>query len=140
MLHLQVRIFAVFIGMVCVLMLTQHLSFAQSKDNHPVNGIWADSNSVAFTNGYAIFSVDTHGKLAVTHYVEFNGTPMVEKGIGFCTHNTLSYDVFVTKAIPGWSLTGQHTLTLSEDGNTLRGHYKDAKGNTGPLVFKRLYK
>lgn len=114
-------------------------SFAQSNPN-PVNGIWADSNSTAFTNGYAIFSVDAHGKLTMSHYVEFNGTPMVEKGIGFCNHKTLSYDVFVTKAIPGWSTTGQHVLTLSEDGNTLRGHYKDGKGNTGPLVFKRLYK
>jgi len=116
---------------------------AQSKENtavHKANGIWADSNSAAFTNGYAIISVDAHGKLALTHYVEFNGTPMVEKGIGFCTHNTLSYDAFVTKAIPGWSTKGQHVLTLSEDGNTLRGYYKDSKGNTGALVFKRLYK
>ena len=119
-------------------------SFAQtSKEDptvHAVNGIWADSNSTAFTNGYAIFTVDAHGKLVVTHYVEFNGTPMVEKGIGFCTHHTISYDVFVTKSIPGWSQTGQHVLTLSEDGNTLRGYYKDSKGNQGPLVFKKLYK
>lgn len=127
-----------------LLLFSCYNGFAQTAKTapvvHAVNGIWADSNSAAFTNGYAIFSVDAHGKLAVTHYVEFNGTPMVEKGIGFCNKNMLSYDVFVTKAIPGWSLTGQHVLTLSEDGNTLRGYYKDSKGNQGPLVFKRLYK
>lgn len=114
-----------------------HPVFSQTKPNS-VNGIWADSNSAAFTNGYAIFSVDEQGKLAMTHYVEFNGVPMVEKGIGFCSQGTLNYDAMVTKAIPGWSLKGQHILTLSKDGNTLRGYYKDEKGNSGPLVFKRL--
>jgi len=112
-------------------------AFSQTKPN-AVNGIWTDSNSTAFTHGYAIFSIDEQGKLAMTHYVEFNGVPMVEKGIGFYSHNTLNYDVVVTKPIPGWSPKGQHVLTLSEDGNTLRGYYKDEKGNTGPLVFKRL--
>lgn len=111
--------------------------FSQTKPN-PVNGIWVDSNSAAFTHAYAIFSVDEQGKLAMTHYLEYNGTPMVEKGIGFCSHGTLNYDAIVTKGIPGWSLKGQHVLTLSEDGNTLRGYYKDEKGNTGALVFKRL--
>ncbi|HSZ72013.1 MAG TPA: hypothetical protein VK750_05015 [Cytophagaceae bacterium] len=111
--------------------------FAQTKPN-PVNGLWADSNSTAFSNTYAIFSVDEQGKLVMTHYLEYNGTPMVEKGIGFYSHGTLNYDVIVTKGIPGWSLKGQHVLTLSEDGNTLRGHYKDEKGNTGPLILKRL--
>lgn len=112
--------------------------FSQTKVN-PVNGIWADSNSSAFTNGYAIFSVDEQGKLVMTHYVEFNGVPMVEKGIGFYSKGVLNYDAIVTKAIPGWSLKGQHVLTLSEDGNTLRGYYKDEKGNSGPLVFKRIH-
>ena len=112
-------------------------AMSQTKPN-VVNGIWTDSNSTAFTHGYAIFAVDEHGKLAMTHYVEHNGVAMVEKGIGFCSHNTLNYDVIVTKAIPGWSMKGQHILTLSEDGNTLRGYYKDEKGNSGPLVFKRF--
>jgi hypothetical protein len=129
---------------VLLLTLLNSNSYSQTKDDspkvNPINGIWADSNSAAFSNGYAIFSVDGHGKLVVTHYVEFNGVPMVEKGIGFCHENTISYDVFVTKAIPGWSTTGQHVLSVSADGNTLRGHYIDSKGNKGPLVFKRLYK
>jgi hypothetical protein len=120
-----------------VMMCLQSQSFAQVQPN-PVNGIWADSNSAAFSNAYAIFSVDQQGKLAMTHYLEYNGIPMVEKGIGFYAHGTLNYDAIVTKGIPGWSLKGQHVLTLSEDGNTLRGYYKDEKGNTGPLVFKRL--
>jgi len=140
MIHISLRTSFLLVSIACCLLSGTTSSLAQSKEVHLANGIWADSNSTAFTNGYAIFSIDAHGKLAVTHYVEFNGTPMVEKGIGFCTHNTLSYDVFVTKAIPGWSLTGQHVLTLSEDGKTLRGYYKDSKGNTGPLVFKKLYK
>ena len=132
---LRVRLQLVFILLPVLCFYNQ--AFSQTKPNL-VNGIWIDSNSTAFTNGYAIFAVDEHGKLAMTHYVEYNGVPMVEKGIGFCSHGTLNYDAIVTKAIPGWSLKGQHILTLSEDGNTLRGYYKDEKGNNGPLVFKRL--
>lgn len=113
-------------------------AFAQVSIPKSITGIWTDSNSTAFSNGYAIFSVDKMGKVMVTHYVEYNGTPMVEQGIGFFAHNTVNYDVQVTKAISGWATKGQHVLTLSEDGQTLRGHYKDEKGNTGALVFKRL--
>ena len=107
---------------------------------HPINGVWLDSNSTAFTNGYAIISVDQQGNVFMTHYVEFNGVPMVEKGIGKLQNKTITYDVLVTKAIPGWSTQGMHQLTLSDDGQTLRGIYKDNKGNSGPLVFKKAFK
>ncbi|MDB5256246.1 MAG: hypothetical protein JWM14_941 [Chitinophagaceae bacterium] len=137
MINISLRVCLQLVFILFSLICFNHQAFSQVKPN-TVNGIWADSNSAAFTNGYAIFSVDEHGKLAMTHYVEFNGVAMVEKGIGFCSHGTLNYDAIVTQGIPGWSLKGQHVLTLSEDGNTLRGYYKDEKGNTGPLVFKRL--
>lgn len=137
MINISLRVYFRLVFLLCALFCCCTSANSQVKP-HAVNGIWADSNSTAFTNGYAIFSVDEQGKLAMTHYVEFNGVPMVEKGIGFYSHGTLNYDAIVTKAIPGWALKGQHVLTLSEDGNTLRGYYKDEKGNTGPLVFKRL--
>lgn len=137
MINISLRVCLQLVFLLFSLFSFSHQAYSQAKPN-PVNGIWVDSNSIAFTNGYAIFSVDEHGKLAMTHYVEFNGVGMVEKGIGFCSQGTLNYDAIVTKGIPGWSLKGQHVLTLSEDGNTLRGYYKDEKGNTGPLVFKRL--
>ncbi len=137
MINISLRVCFRLVFLLCVIFSFSMTAFSQSKPQ-AVNGIWADSNSTAFSNGYAIFSVDEHGKLAMTHYVEFNGVPMVEKGIGFYSHGTLNYDAIVTKAIPGWALKGQHVLSLSEDGNTLRGYYKDEKGNTGPLVFKRL--
>jgi hypothetical protein len=133
------RALFVFAGALSLLTINHSFSWGQPKPVHTINGIWADSNSAAFTNGYAIFSVDAKGKLSMTHYVEYNGTPMIEKGSGKCKENTLCYDVVVTKAIPGWATAGQHVLTLSNDGNTLRGYYKDTQGNTGPLVFKRLY-
>ena len=137
MINISLRVYFQLVFILLSILFFRQNAFGQTKPN-PVNGIWVDSNSMAFTNGYAIFSVDEQGKLAMTHYVEFNGVGMVEKGIGFCSHGTLNYEAIVTKGIPGWSLKGQHILTLSEDGNTLRGYYKDAKGNTGPLVFKRL--
>lgn len=137
MINISLRVCLQWVFVLFSLCYFNNQAFSQIKSNL-VNGIWADSNSTAFTYGYAIFSVDEKGKLAMTHYVEYNGIAMVEKGIGFCSHGTLNYDAIVTKGIPGWSLRGQHVLTLSEDGNTLRGYYKDEKGNTGPLVFKRL--
>src|SRR4051812_11115114 len=117
MINISLRVCFQLVFLLCTALYFHGSAWGQVKP-HAVNGIWVDSNSTAFSNGYAIFSVDEHGKLAMTHYVEYNGVPMVEKGIGFCSHGTLNYDAIVTKAIPGWSLKGQHILTLSEDGNT----------------------
>ncbi|POY37789.1 hypothetical protein C3K47_04450 [Solitalea longa] len=105
----------------------------------PINitGLWADSNSTNFSHCYAIFSQEGN-KVKVAHYLEFKGTPMVEIGEGNITGNKVDYKVKVTKAIPGWALSGEHILELSPDGNTLRGIYKDEQGNTGPMVFKKL--
>ncbi len=115
------------------------IAFITEKPQPQVNltGIWTDSNSTAFQNCYAIFS-QKGDKITMLHYLEFNGTSMVEEGKGKVTGNTVSYDVIVTKAIPGWATTGKHSLVLSADGNTLRGTYTDGKGNTGPLVYKKL--
>jgi hypothetical protein len=80
----------------------------------------------------------TGNKILVAHYLEFNGTPMVEEGKGKVSGRKASYKVKVTKAIPGWATSGEHFLELSPDGTALRGYYKDAKGNTGPIVFKKI--
>ncbi|HEY8401809.1 MAG TPA: hypothetical protein VIK89_11125 [Cytophagaceae bacterium] len=110
-------------------------SYAQNDIS--ISGIWADSNSASFQNCYALFSQDGESVYLV-HYLEFNGTGMVEHGFGKRVGNKVEYEVKVTKAIPGWSTSGKHTLYLSPDGNTLRGTYVDAKGNEGPIVFKRV--
>ncbi|MCO4294125.1 hypothetical protein NF867_14775 [Solitalea sp. MAHUQ-68] len=102
-----------------------------------ITGLWADSNSSNFKHCYAIFSQEGN-KIKVAHYLEFKGTPMVEIGEGSITGNKIDYKVKVTKAIPGWALSGEHILELSTDGNTLRGIYKDEQGNSGPMVFKKL--
>jgi hypothetical protein len=139
MFQTSLRTILIFVGILLMFIAPNFFTYAQNNPVHGVNGIWADSNTTDFTNGYAIFSVDTKGKIAVTHYVEYKGKAMIEKGFGTCTNNTLTYNVMVTKAIPGWATRGKHVLTLSEDGKTLRGYYKDQDGNKGPLVFKRLY-
>ena len=103
------------------------------------NGVWTDSSSASFTNATAVFSIQ-NDSVFMTHYVEFNGNPFVEHGEGVVKGNQLIYTVKVTVQVPGWSTTqGDHELTISPDGNTLRGTYKDNAGNTGPLVFKRVY-
>lgn len=103
------------------------------------NGVWADSSSASFTNATAVFSVQ-NDSVFMTHYVEFNGHPFVEHGQGIVKGNQLIYTVKVSVQVPGWTTTqGDHILTLSADEQTLRGTYKDNAGNTGPLVFKRVY-
>ena len=101
-----------------------------------LSGLWKDSNST-LNNAYAIFSVEG-SQLEMMHYLEFEGKPMVEKGRGKLIGRRLDYFVVVTKSIPGWAMTGEHFLTLSQDGKTLRGAYEDEKGNVGPLVFKKV--
>jgi hypothetical protein len=109
-------------------------SFAQD-----INGVWSDSSSTSFKNCYAIFSIQ-EDSVFMTHYIEFNGTPFVEHGEGTIKDNVLKYHVVVTKRIPGWTATaGDHILKLSDDGETLRGTYKDNTGNSGSLVFKRAF-
>lgn len=109
---------------------------AQTPD---YNGIWADSSSNSFTNCYAIFSVK-NDSVFMTHYLEFNGEPFVEYGIGILKDAKLSYRVCVSKQIKGWTTTkGHHILKLDADGKTLRGSYTDNSGNSGPLVFKKKF-
>ena len=108
----------------------------ETKPNLDLNGLWADSNSTAFTNCYLIIAQEGE-KISMSHFLEFNGVPMVESGIGTYSDRKAFFYVTVSKPIPGWATTGKHFLTLSADGNTLRGEYQDASGNRGPLVFKR---
>lgn len=99
-----------------------------------INGIWEDLNGTSFTNGKMIIAQDGE-KVVITHYIEFNGTPMVEYGNGWFKGDSLVYNVKVSMAIPGWSTKGVHKLKLIDDGKKLSGMYFDAKGNQGPLVF-----
>ena len=101
-----------------------------------ISGLWTDSNSASFQNCYLIVS-EKDGEMFTCHYLEFNGKPMVEHGIGKRNGNQLTIDVTVTLPIPGWATHGSHFLRISDDGQTLYGEYQDGKGNRGPLVFKR---
>lgn len=125
--------------LVCLFLVFTGFKPLQKNTNQDLNGLWADSNSSAFQNGYVIFSQQGN-KVKMMHYIEFNGTPMVEQGEGIIDGNKISYDVVVPKAIPGWATSGKHIFILSPDGKTLRGIYQDGKGNTGPIVFKRAGK
>ena len=112
-------------------------SFGQSKPyTGSIAGLWTDSNSVSFQNCYLIIS-EQGNEVSTSHYLEFNGQPMVEQGIGKREGNKVAIDVKVTLPIPGWATTGKHILYVSNDGIVLRGEYSDAKGNRGPLVFKK---
>jgi hypothetical protein len=116
------------------------LSSCTSKtDALPANisGLWADVNSSNFKNCYVIIAQDGN-KIIMNHYLEFKGTGMVEYGIGKIKDTTVSYDVVVTKAIPGWATKGKHFLTLNKKGDTLRGTYQDEQGKHGTIVFAKL--
>lgn len=102
-----------------------------------ISGLWADVNSGNFKNCYVIIAQDGN-KIIMNHYLEFKGTKMVEYGIGEIKDTTVTYDVVVTKAIPGWATKGKHILILNKQGDTLRGNYEDEQGKSGPIVFAKL--
>lgn len=123
-----------------ILTLFVTLCSCTSKTDIPVaniSGLWTDVNSSNFKNCYVIIAQDGN-KIIMNHYLEFKGTGMVEYGIGKIKDTTLSYDVVVTKAIPGWAIKGKHFLTLNKKGDTLRGTYQDEQGKYGKIVFARL--
>jgi len=111
-----------------------------SQTNNPainISGLWTDINSGNFKNCYVIIAQDGN-KIIMNHYLEFKGTKMVEYGIGEIKDTSVTYDVVVTKAIPGWANRGKHFLTLNKRGDTLRGNYEDEQGKSGPIVFAKL--
>lgn len=112
-----------------------NLTYSQNK-KVDINGVWADINS-GVENAVVIIS-EQNGKVIFSHYLEWKGQKFVESGIGKRTGNTIEYTVDVTLPIVGWATQGTHTLTLSEDGNTLEGTYKDNKKREGPIAFKRV--
>ncbi|PWA07086.1 hypothetical protein [Flavobacterium laiguense] len=102
-----------------------------------ISGLWTDVNSSNFKNCYVIIAQDGN-KIIMNHYLEFKGTAMVEYGVGKIKDASVSYDVVVTKAIPGWATKGKHFLTLNKRGDTLRGTYQDEQGKRGSIVFAKL--
>lgn len=112
-----------------------NLTYSQNK-KIDINGVWADINS-GVENAVVIIS-EQNGKVIFSHYLEWKGQKFVESGVGKRTENTIEYKVDVTLPIEGWATQGTHTLTLSEDGNTLEGTYKDNKKREGPIAFKRV--
>ncbi|MFM7022778.1 MAG: hypothetical protein ACKOXB_07340 [Flavobacteriales bacterium] len=111
--------------------------FANAQDKLNLNGLWQDSCGTSFSNCYAIISQDGN-QIKFSHYLEWEGQSFVETGKGKLKGRTIVYNVKVTQKISGWATEGVHELTLSPDGNTLRGSYKDNKGNTGTIVLKRF--
>jgi hypothetical protein len=123
-----------------VLTILTTLSSCNSKtetSSANISGLWTDVNSGNFKNCYVIIAQDGN-KIIMNHYLEFKGTKMVEYGIGEITETTVTYDVVVTKAIPGWATKGKHILILNKQGDTLRGNYEDEQGKSGPIVFAKL--
>lgn len=119
--------------------LFSNFGYSQNKNDVSkidINGVWEDINS-GVQNAVAIIS-ELNGKIIFSHYLEWKGQKFVESGTGTRNGNTIIYTVDVTLAIEGWATKGTHTLTLSEDGNTLQGTFIDNKKREGPIAFKRI--
>lgn len=112
---------------------SQKKSSASKTD---INGVWEDINPDV-KNAVVILS-EQNGKVIFSHYLEWKGQKFVESGVGKRIGKTIGYTVEVTLPIKGWATAGTHTLTLSEDGNTLEGTFVDNKKRTGPIAFKRI--
>ena len=124
---------------IILLILISNFGFSQEKSINKktdINGVWEDVNT-GVQNAVAIIS-EQNGKVIFSHYLEWKGQKFVESGVGKRTGNTITYTVDVTLPIEGWATQGTHTLTLSEDGNTLEGTFLDNKKRTGPIAFKRV--
>ncbi|MBF4467291.1 hypothetical protein [Flavobacterium sp. LC2016-12] len=120
-------------------MLFSNFGFSQNKKDDSktdINGVWEDINS-GVQNTVAIIS-EQNGKVIFSHYLEWKGQKIVESGTGIRKGNNIIYTVDVTLPIEGWATKGTHTLTLSEDGNTLEGTFIDNKKREGPISFKRI--
>jgi hypothetical protein len=119
--------------------LFSNFGFSQNKSDvskEDINGVWEDINS-GVQNAVAIIS-EQNGKVIFSHYLEWKGQKFVESGTGKRNGKTIIYTVDVTLPIEGWATKGTHTLTLSEDGNTLKGTYIDNKKREGSISFKRV--
>jgi hypothetical protein len=122
-----------------VALLFLNFGYSQKKSTPQkidINGVWKDINSDV-RNAVAIIS-EQNGKVIFSHYLEWKGQKFVESGIGKRIGNTIGYTVDVTLPIKDWATAGTHTLTLSEDGNTLEGTFIDNKKRTGTIAFKRV--
>ncbi|MWB95944.1 hypothetical protein GON26_16375 [Flavobacterium sp. GA093] len=125
--------------LVLLFLLNLNFGYSQIKsDAKPIdiNGVWEDINS-GVQHAVAIIS-EQNGKVIFSHYLEWKGQKFVESGTGKRTGNTIIYTVDVTLPIEGWATQGTHTLTLSADGNTLEGTFKDNKQREGTIAFKRI--
>ena len=139
---LIVIIFVSFLGLAALALTSNRRSINPehtSITSKELTGLWRDSNTAVYKNSSIIFSVEG-SNVEMLHYMEWKGQPFVEKGRGKIYGRKLDYFVVVTKSIPGWALTGEHFLSLSSDGRTLRGAFEDENGILGPLVFKKVGK
>lgn len=104
-----------------------------------IQGLWKDSNSVAFTDMHLLIS-QKGSKIETVHYLKFKGQSMIESGKGkyIANENCFVLKVKVSKGIPGWAEEGKHVLIFYPKDQSLRGYYEDNKGNKGPLVFFRV--
>jgi hypothetical protein len=128
-------------ALMLVLLCAQHAT----ADNQPqpafdlhanLSGLWQSAESDHAKNDYLIIAQEDNA-IFVSHYLEWKGQPLIEHGSGLRDGDTIHYAVRVSRGIPGWAVAGTHHLTLSPDGKTLSGHFKDNRGNTGPIKFTR---
>jgi len=132
---MKTRLFLLLFGIA----LFSNFGYSQKKSTASkidINGVWEDINPDV-KNAVVIIS-EQNGKVIFSHYLEWKGKKFVESGTGKRIGNTIGYTVDVTLPIKGWATAGTHTLTLSEDGNTLEGTFVDNKKRTGPIAFKRV--
>lgn len=81
----------------------------------------------------------TGNRVAVNGRYLFNGVEVLWKATGTITGRVMDTDLVYTKPYPGWGNAGdgKWVMTLSEDGQTLKGHYTNRLGQTGESHYVR---
>jgi hypothetical protein len=118
-----------------VLSLAGGIQVATAADS--ISGLWKEVSTPKHENSYVVFSQDA-GLLFVTCYWEFEGTPIVWHGVGSAWGNQVEYAYKSTKIRSGWDPVGKQEMTLSPDGKTLTGTWKNTRGESGPLKFIKI--
>jgi hypothetical protein len=117
--------------------LTLEGSFQAASAADPISGLWKEVSTPKHENSYVVFSQDA-GMLFVARYWEFEGTSIVWHGIELVWGNQVEYAYKSTRIRSGWDPIGKHEMTLSSDGKTLTGTWKNSRGESGPLKFIKI--
>jgi len=119
-------------GLILLLLLLTPAALAGDS----ISGLWEEVSTPEHKSSVVIFSQEGE-TIHVASYWEFRGQKVVWHGKGTRKGNLVKYSYSTTRGPSKWEPYGVHDLTLSKDGKTMTGTWKNQKKQSGPLKFIR---